>query len=1239
MGALTEEAIVRLTIQNDEATSKFVELKNQLDSVKKEWQALKDSQDKWTDADKARYKELTAQKKELSAELKSMSKDIDINAASTNQLNEALRYWTKEAKSATIGTDEWIQASLKVNEIKARIKDVTEEMKTLGDVVEQQVSSGGGGIWSKLSSGVMSVFTGMALWDTAKAAATAIYDFGKEVFETTAKFEKYEAILGNALRSQTAAAKAMDDIKKLAASTPFSVDELTESYVKYINRGLKPTMEDLTKLGDIAASQGKSFDQLTEAVLDAGTGEFERLKEFGIQASKSGDQVSLSFKGITQTVSNTPDAINKAILSFGEMEGVAGTMAITSATLEGRMSNLGDKFDNIKLIIGEYLKPVFTFLLDAMSYLMDVTVQVITGSEPLIEIFKIVYSTVWSLVESLWSLTMNIISLVGEMLGLESAGNAVDTVMKYLSGTFRIAQTAGLVFLTTVQLLVDSLNFLMTKGKEVANFFGADFKIDPKANFDTLKNNAEKNFNNIKALWSDTSKSVVDTHGKATDKITDDHAKATTKQSDKAKKEAEKQAAERLKAEADMQKRIEDMQTKAIADETARKVAEIKLAEKRQEEEINKSKASTTSKQKAIELLHAQTQTAIDKVEADARAKKEKAEKEVQDKISKFEIDSIVNASEKKKAEVESKAKNELATWAKLFEDKKITEEQFAKIEANIANKKKADIEAIEKKTREDKAKAEDKERADKYKKDKQLFDDTFKLEVEQAKLDLALTKNTAKAQFDAKLQLINMEHQHKMTLLKNEADREKEKVRLTIDDATKQKEELIRIDNDLNAKLKANDIKLREDTVKLNQETNTLRQKNNKEFFDNLDKLYQGDFSSFMAYLQKKVMGDKTGNDQQLNNFTKKAGEIADVASQAIAGLKKLNDAYTKNQLDNLNKEKNAALKVADDKLDKLKEKETAYQAQIDTLTKEKESKASASEKLIIDTRLQALRKDLDTTKSSATEAANTKDRINKEYAAKELAIKKQAFERDKKLNIANAIIAGAMASLRALASGGFPLGLVFAAITAGLAAVQIGMISSQQFQGAKGGVFKNAGVAQGSLHGAKYGDAGIQLIDRVTGREVGEIEGNEPVMVLSRNTYSNNKPIIDKLLHSSLYRNGEPIMARSGAVIPYRQVDNYTSGLYQNGGVIRRFFGEDGGVVSQRTPEVKDKSSIAEHYSKLTSENTAMTAERLGVLLNLTTLMVDYLKGLLDKPTLSVHDIEVGLSDSQRVSNRSSF
>lgn len=156
------------------------------------------------------------------------------------------------------------------------------------------------------------------------------------------EFQKYEAVLTNSLGSSADAADSMKMIAKFAAETPFSLQELTGAYVKLVNQGFKPTEAEMTKMADLSASVGKEFGQLAEAVIDAQTGEFERLKEFGIKASKEGDNVTFSFKGVQTQVENTAANIQQYILSLGEMKGVAGATAAISATLTGQISNLGD---------------------------------------------------------------------------------------------------------------------------------------------------------------------------------------------------------------------------------------------------------------------------------------------------------------------------------------------------------------------------------------------------------------------------------------------------------------------------------------------------------------------------------------------------------------------------------------------------------------------------------------------------------------------------------------------------------------------------------------------------------------------------------------------------------------------------------------------------------------------------------------------------------------------------------
>ena len=134
-------------------------------------------------------------------------------------------------------------------------------------------------------------------------AIDKLMEFGGAVVETTSTFQRFESVLTNTLGSTSEAQKALDRITEFASQTPFSVAELTDSFVRLANQGFKPTSDEMRKLGDLASSTGKDFVQLTEAVIDAQVGEFERLKEFGIKVQVNKvTKLTFTFKNVKTQV-------------------------------------------------------------------------------------------------------------------------------------------------------------------------------------------------------------------------------------------------------------------------------------------------------------------------------------------------------------------------------------------------------------------------------------------------------------------------------------------------------------------------------------------------------------------------------------------------------------------------------------------------------------------------------------------------------------------------------------------------------------------------------------------------------------------------------------------------------------------------------------------------------------------------------------------------------------------------
>ncbi len=95
--------------------------------------------------------------------------------------------------------------------------------------------------------------------------------------------------------------------------------------------------------------------------------------------------------------------------------------------------------------------------------------------------------------------------------------------------------------------------------------------------------------------------------------------------------------------------------------------------------------------------------------------------------------------------------------------------------------------------------------------------------------------------------------------------------------------------------------------------------------------------------------------------------------------------------------------------------------------------------------------------------QADREKEKLSKEFAKKEDKLRKEAFEKEKKASIAQAIINGALAITKALTSMAPPASYILAATTAISTGIQIATISSQKY--AKGGILKGASHENGGI------------------------------------------------------------------------------------------------------------------------------------------------------------------------------
>lgn len=186
----------------------------------------------------------------------------------------------------------------------------------------------------------------------AGAGGFALFD----LFSTAGQFEQYQVMLEGIEGSAASARKSMRWVQEFTQKTPFELAQVMEGFVALKAYGIDPMNGSLTALGDASSGMSKPLMQAIEALADATTGEFERLKEFGIRASKEGNRVAFTFrkngKDIRREADFTGAAIEEALVGiFNDRFG--GGMERQAKTMFGIISNLKDLWTGFLLLIAE----------------------------------------------------------------------------------------------------------------------------------------------------------------------------------------------------------------------------------------------------------------------------------------------------------------------------------------------------------------------------------------------------------------------------------------------------------------------------------------------------------------------------------------------------------------------------------------------------------------------------------------------------------------------------------------------------------------------------------------------------------------------------------------------------------------------------------------------------------------------------------------------------------------------
>ena len=207
----------------------------------------------------------------------------------------------------------------------------------------QKLGNEGPTAFNQIDTAAASVHSRLTGLYTAAVAVGTAFVSGKLV-QVPAQFESISAQLETVTKSSQKAKEGMAWVQEFAQKTPYELSQVADAFAKLTGYGFDPE-KILTPIGNAASGMQKGLDQAVEAYADATRGEFERLKEFGINAETVGNQVTLRWmqdgQQMEKTVAKNAEKIGDALSGIWT-DLFSGGMDKQMDTFAGRWSNLLD---------------------------------------------------------------------------------------------------------------------------------------------------------------------------------------------------------------------------------------------------------------------------------------------------------------------------------------------------------------------------------------------------------------------------------------------------------------------------------------------------------------------------------------------------------------------------------------------------------------------------------------------------------------------------------------------------------------------------------------------------------------------------------------------------------------------------------------------------------------------------------------------------------------------------------
>lgn len=432
---------------------------------------------------------LTSAQRAHKAQVAALKSDYTESRARVAALTQEV---AKSAKEHGAMADETRELSQQLEEAKQDMNALGRELSQTGslsgkfrqglDDISSKVQSLAAGGLPGLANGIKNGFVGAAklgvnaaaqftkaVVGIASAAGVGIVAMGKVAFDYNAEMENYTANFETMLGSQEAAAQKVDELKQMAAKTPFEMGDLAGATQQLLAFGVQSqdTGTYLNQLGDISLGNKDKLNSLVAAfgkMNSTGKVTLENINQMAEQGFNPLNEIS---KATGESMTDLYARVSAGKVSLDEIKMAmqnattgtgqfAGGMDKASQTMTGRISTLKD---NARALVGEVFTPITNGIKD----------QILPGAISAIDTLTASFHQ-----DGVAGMAAAAGDIIGQGLGLftQSLPKFGETAMNIVSSLFQgiknnqgqIAEGAVTTITTLVTGLIRTMPKLLTTG-------------------------------------------------------------------------------------------------------------------------------------------------------------------------------------------------------------------------------------------------------------------------------------------------------------------------------------------------------------------------------------------------------------------------------------------------------------------------------------------------------------------------------------------------------------------------------------------------------------------------------------------------------------------------------------------------------------------------------------------------------------------------------------------------------